>query len=249
VGAGDYHGDRHAAAAPAHHHPGPGPGHHRGVAPRPPRWTGPAAPAARRDPARRPAARPLAPAPPRRAPSARHGPAAARPGVGQASPAAQLEPSARDHAPAARHSQQRPCPGMGGWSARARPAQAPTARGRGGVRPPAAPLPPSTSARHASPGTFGQFRWRENGTVDGPRCPACGAELRQCPVCGTVITARPGRGRPRVYCTDSCRWRRGHAAARQRAAASVALTLDELVGQLAARSWPGFGHQVSKPPS
>jgi hypothetical protein len=36
-------------------------------------------------------------------------------------------------------------------------------------------------------------------------------------VCGSAIGAWSHRGRPRVYCGDSCRWRAGHLAARQRA--------------------------------
>ncbi len=77
------------------------------------------------------------------------------------------------------------------------------------------------------------------GTDGGPRCPACGTELRQCAVCGSVIAARPGRGRPRTYCGDRCRWAAGHAVARQRRAAGWALTAAELAAQLAAQTWPG----------
>ena len=57
------------------------------------------------------------------------------------------------------------------------------------------------------------------GRVDGLICPACGTALRVCPVCSAVVAVRPGRGRPRVYCGDECRWKAGHAAARQRARA------------------------------
>jgi hypothetical protein len=58
--------------------------------------------------------------------------------------------------------------------------------------------------------------------VDGPSCPACGAALRQCPVCGSVIAAAPRRGRPKTYCSPTCRWRAGHVAARARARARAA---------------------------
>lgn len=54
--------------------------------------------------------------------------------------------------------------------------------------------------------------------MDSPRCPGCGAELRTCRQCGAVMALRPGRGRPRVYCSDACRWKHGHAVARERAA-------------------------------
>jgi hypothetical protein len=33
---------------------------------------------------------------------------------------------------------------------------------------------------------------------------------RECPVCGMPFPASTGRGRPRVYCNDRCRWRAGH---------------------------------------
>jgi hypothetical protein len=35
-------------------------------------------------------------------------------------------------------------------------------------------------------------------------------------VCGSVIVAWSRRGRPREYCSDRCRWRAGHLAARGR---------------------------------
>jgi hypothetical protein len=38
----------------------------------------------------------------------------------------------------------------------------------------------------------------------------------RCPVCGTPIGATATRGRPRVYCSDRCRWRAGHVAARRK---------------------------------
>jgi hypothetical protein len=79
----------------------------------------------------------------------------------------------------------------------------------------------------------------ENGTVDSPQCPACGVALRVCPACGSVIAASTGRGRPRVYCSDACRWRHGHRAARQRARAASAAWMDGLVGDLAVPGWPG----------
>jgi hypothetical protein len=74
-----------------------------------------------------------------------------------------------------------------------------------------------------------------------PRCPACGA-----PVVTTAV-----RGRPRVFCSDRCRWNTGHRAARQRARERRRAWLDEwtalageeqlaiVAAELAARSWPG----------
>ena len=40
---------------------------------------------------------------------------------------------------------------------------------------------------------------------------------RHCPLCGTPFPASTGRGRPRVYCCDQCRWAAGHAVAREQA--------------------------------
>ena len=60
------------------------------------------------------------------------------------------------------------------------------------------------------------------GRVESPSCPACGTPLRQCATCGLVIAATPGRGRPKRYCSPSCRWRAGHVAARARARARAA---------------------------
>ncbi len=50
-----------------------------------------------------------------------------------------------------------------------------------------------------------------------------------CPVCGTAIVASAGRGRPRLYCSDRCRWKRGH----QRARAVELLTDAELAALMA----------------
>ena len=59
---------------------------------------------------------------------------------------------------------------------------------------------------------------RDNGpVVDGSRCPACGAALRFCPVCGAVVADAPGRGRPRRYCSNRCRWKADRQRARARA--------------------------------
>ncbi len=69
--------------------------------------------------------------------------------------------------------------------------------------------------------------------VDSPRCPGCGLELGQCPVCGSVIAARHGRGRPRTYCSPECRWKRGHQRARARSA-PAGLSLDEIAAALRA---------------
>jgi hypothetical protein len=66
----------------------------------------------------------------------------------------------------------------------------------------------------------------------------------RCPACGTTIVAWSRKGRPRVYCGDQCRWRAGHAAARQRerdarreqlaqwAAMTPAEQLDQLVAAM-----------------
>lgn len=62
--------------------------------------------------------------------------------------------------------------------------------------------------------------------------------IRHCPVCGGRIAVRDGRGRPRIYCGDACRWKRGHALARERAReqwrAAMAMTDDELAARLSA---------------
>jgi hypothetical protein len=71
-------------------------------------------------------------------------------------------------------------------------------------------------------------------------CPACGAALRVCPACSAVIAAAVRPGRPRVYCSARCRWRQGHAAARQRARARAPLTPGQVAAVLAAqaaRAW------------
>jgi hypothetical protein len=35
---------------------------------------------------------------------------------------------------------------------------------------------------------------------------------RECPVCGESFAVHPGPGRPRIYCTEKCRWKAGHQA-------------------------------------
>ena len=89
------------------------------------------------------------------------------------------------------------------------------------------------------------------GGVDNPRCPCCGTRLVVCPACLAVFAASAGRGRPRRWCSDRCRWRAGHAAARERARQERRAGLgdlpglgglpglDELAGSLAALAWPG----------
>ena len=76
-------------------------------------------------------------------------------------------------------------------------------------------------------------------------CPACGSALRACPVCLSVFGAAPRPGRPRRYCSDACRWRQGHAAARQRGRRRrkrAPMTADEVAAVLAAATWrPGRG--------
>lgn len=63
----------------------------------------------------------------------------------------------------------------------------------------------------------GAVTGREHGLVDS-----------RCPVCGTLVAASAGRGRPRVYCSDRCRWKRGH----QRARAVTWLSDEELIAAL-----------------
>jgi len=43
------------------------------------------------------------------------------------------------------------------------------------------------------------------------------SDSRECPVCGTAFPASTGRGRPRIYCSDRCRWKAGHQAAAEQA--------------------------------
>ena len=43
------------------------------------------------------------------------------------------------------------------------------------------------------------------------------------------FNASTGRGRPRIYCGDVCRWKAGHEAARQRAAEQAHSTYDDLL--------------------
>jgi hypothetical protein len=50
-------------------------------------------------------------------------------------------------------------------------------------------------------------------TGDGENVtPMPGPLTRQCPVCGTRFPVKAGRGRPRVYCGDECRWAAGREA-------------------------------------
>jgi hypothetical protein len=64
-----------------------------------------------------------------------------------------------------------------------------------------------------------------------------------CPRCGAAVPQRPGRGRPRRWCSDRCRKAESSRRARRlaaRRAAARAWTLDEVAGALAARTWtPG----------
>jgi hypothetical protein len=50
---------------------------------------------------------------------------------------------------------------------------------------------------------------------------AVAGELRRlerlCPACGKPVGTTPRPGRPRVYCSDRCRWKRGHEQAAARA--------------------------------
>ena len=66
-------------------------------------------------------------------------------------------------------------------------------------------------------------------------CPACGVALHVCPACLAVIAASTGRGRPRVYRSDACRWRAGRRAARQRARARAGDQLDAWLAALEPR--------------
>jgi hypothetical protein len=45
-------------------------------------------------------------------------------------------------------------------------------------------------------------------------------------VCGTPFPGSTGRGRPRIYCGDVCRWKAGHEAAAERHAEQVAERAD-----------------------
>ena len=60
-----------------------------------------------------------------------------------------------------------------------------------------------------------------------------------CPRSGAPVVQRPGRGRPRRWCSDRCRTaetlKRAHARAR-RAAASRTWTTGEIAGMLAERT-------------
>ena len=51
-----------------------------------------------------------------------------------------------------------------------------------------------------------------SGEDDATVTPMPGPLARQCPVCGTSFPVSTGRGRPRVYCTDECRWQAGRDA-------------------------------------
>jgi hypothetical protein len=47
---------------------------------------------------------------------------------------------------------------------------------------------------------------------DATVTPMPGPPTRRCPVCNTPFPVSTGRGRPRVYCCDECRWQAGHEA-------------------------------------
>ncbi len=65
---------------------------------------------------------------------------------------------------------------------------------------------------------------------------------RQCAVCGAPFPASTGRGRPRIYCGDTCRWRAGHVAAaeqaRQQAAERAEWSTDDLLAWAEAQDFP-----------
>jgi hypothetical protein len=69
-------------------------------------------------------------------------------------------------------------------------------------------------------------------TMDDMRCPHCGGPLAFCAACGSVLPAPARTGRPRVYCSDECRYRMAHAA-RGRRRAGRPLTAGQLVAHLA----------------
>jgi endogenous inhibitor of DNA gyrase (YacG/DUF329 family) len=48
--------------------------------------------------------------------------------------------------------------------------------------------------------------------------------LHVCSICGTEIKSKPGRGRPRVHCSDACRDVSKYWAAFQKALDSVELS-------------------------
>ena len=64
---------------------------------------------------------------------------------------------------------------------------------------------------------------------------------RECPVCGTTFPASTGRGRPRIYCGDVCRWKAGHEAAaeqaRQQAAGRADWSYDDLLAWVEAQDF------------
>jgi hypothetical protein len=59
------------------------------------------------------------------------------------------------------------------------------------------------------------------------------AATSRCPVCGSGFPASTGRGRPRIFCGNECRWASGHQAAaerrRQREAGWSAQTYEDLM--------------------
>ena len=67
------------------------------------------------------------------------------------------------------------------------------------------------------------------------------SNTRECRVCGTAFPASTGRGRPRIYCGDVCRWRAGHEAAaeqaRQVAAERAEWTTDDLLAWMEAQDF------------
>jgi hypothetical protein len=88
----------------------------------------------------------------------------------------------------------------------------------------------SGACRRANAGRFGRFLGRENGTMTAPG---------QCLACGGPLPPYGGRGRPRRYCSDACRWRHGHEVAADRRAAAGPMTHEQLIGYLRGLAGPG----------
>jgi hypothetical protein len=61
-------------------------------------------------------------------------------------------------------------------------------------------------------------------------------------VCGTPFPGSTGRGRPRIYCGDVCRWKAGHEAAaeqaRQRGAERAEWSTEDLIAWLDTQQFP-----------
>jgi predicted nucleic acid-binding Zn ribbon protein len=75
-------------------------------------------------------------------------------------------------------------------------------------------------------GQVSPFPPRENGRVTSHRF---------CPTCGAPIDTTPRRGHPRRFCSDRCRWRHGHLAARDRHRIQDAASWAWTTGEVAAR--------------